>query len=175
MGIEQLATIQLTHANQDRPVVLRVVDIIHVDKEPNGGAEICLGAATGGWKVKVGETVAQVQAAIKQRWDEARTQGAVQAIRTVTAAYTATTEDFTILADATAGAITVTLPSVADVTGRMYVIKKIDAGGNAVTIDGASSETIDGSATKSCAAQNDVFMIQSNGAAWYVLAAGEAT
>jgi hypothetical protein len=71
MGIEQLATIQLTHLNQDRPVVIRVVDIVHVDKEPNGGSEICLGVATGGWKVKVNEAVEDIQAAINALWDQA--------------------------------------------------------------------------------------------------------
>lgn len=108
MGIEQLATIQLTHLNQDRPVVIRVVDIVHVDKEPNGGSEICLGVATGGWKVKVNESVADIQTAINTLWDQAIRGGS-------TATYTPSnvTTDRTYDADATSTA------ELADVLGTL--------------------------------------------------------
>lgn len=59
---------------------------------------------------------------------------------------TSTTLDNTydvVLVDATAAAVTITLPAAASNTGRQYYIKKIDAV-NPVTIDANASETIDG-------------------------------
>jgi hypothetical protein len=90
-------------------------------------------------------------------------------IRTITATTTALKTDHTLLCDATAGAITVNLPAAAGCAGRIYNIKKIDASANAVTLDGNSSETIDGAATKATTTQYASFTIQSEGAAWHVL------
>lgn len=98
--------------------------------------------------------------------------GARPAIATKTANYTATAADRTILVDATGGARTITLPAVATHAGQEYVIKKIDATANAVTIDGDGSDTIDGAATLVLAAQWDGATIQNDGSAWYVLAPG---
>ncbi len=91
-------------------------------------------------------------------------------IVTKTTAYTATEADHTILCDATSAAFTVTLPAAASYPGQILVIKKIDSSGNAVTIDGNSTETIDGATTASLSAQWQSKVIQSNGTAWYVLA-----
>lgn len=92
------------------------------------------------------------------------------AISTVT---TTTTLDGTynvVLVDATSGAVTINLPAVSAISGREYVIKKIDSSGNAVTIDGNASETIDGSTTSSLATQNKYARIKCNGTAWYIIA-----
>lgn len=86
------------------------------------------------------------------------------------AAYTALATDFTILADATSGAFTVTLPAAAAIKGRIYVIKKIDSSINAVTVDGNASETIDGATTKAITLQYSAAMIQSDGANWRIIA-----
>lgn len=86
-----------------------------------------------------------------------------------TTAYTITASDHTISCDATTAGFTVTLPTAVGITGRIYVIKKIDATGNVVTVDGNASETIDGSTTQSLDAQWESMMIQSNGANWYIL------
>jgi hypothetical protein len=56
--------------------------------------------------------------------------------------------DHTILCDATSGEFTITLPSSASSTERLYVIKKIDSSGNTVTISKNSTETIKGSTSK---------------------------
>jgi hypothetical protein len=93
------------------------------------------------------------------------------ATRTETAAYTAAPWDHTIRVDATAGAVTVTLPPASLHTGKVYVVLKVDASGNAVTINPDAAETINGAATRSLAAQFNVAMIQSNGASWDVLSA----
>lgn len=92
------------------------------------------------------------------------------AIRTETASYTAQTWDHTILCDATAAAVTVTLPPAELVPGKVYVVRKVDGGANAVTIDGYSAETVNGAATVSTTTQFGGWMIQSSGSAWYVLA-----
>lgn len=83
--------------------------------------------------------------------------------------YTVAAGDSLILCNATAGAITVNLPAVASSTGRILNIKKIDSSANAVTLDGNSSETIDGQLTQSTTTQYASFTIQCDGSAWYIL------
>ncbi len=75
----------------------------------------------------------------------------------------------TILANATSGAFTVTLPSAEKATGKIITVKKIDVSANVVTIDGDASETIDGATTKSLSTQYDIFMMQSDGSNWHIL------
>lgn len=87
----------------------------------------------------------------------------------VDAAYTASWHDETLLVDATGGAVTVTLPAAASNKGLRLVVKKIDASANAVTVDGNSSETIDGAATVSTTTQYDVWRLHCDGAAWHLL------
>lgn len=84
---------------------------------------------------------------------------------------TTTTLDAThsmVLCDATSAAFTVNLPAAAGVPGRVYTIKKIDSTGNAITIDGNASETIDGATTASLTTQWQSKTIQAVGGAWYV-------
>lgn len=90
-------------------------------------------------------------------------------ITTKTANYTATVSDYTILVDATAGSVTITLPAVSGITGRVYIVKKIDSTGNTVVIDANASELIDGATTQTLAAQWDSYRIQTDGSAWYRL------
>lgn len=96
-----------------------------------------------------------------------------KSIASKTAAYTATSADYTISCDATSAAFTVTLPAAASVEnhGRIYVIKKTDASVNAVTVDANASETIDGATTYSLLTQWKSVTIQSNGTNWLVLGA----
>jgi len=81
-----------------------------------------------------------------------------------TGAYTVTISDSVITGDATAAAFSITLPTAVGITGRQYTFKKIDASANAVTIDGAGTETIDGAATYGLSAQRKYISIVSNGA-----------
>jgi hypothetical protein len=83
--------------------------------------------------------------------------------------YTVLATDRTILADSTSGAITINLPAAASNTGRVLKIKKTNAGGNLVTIDGNSAETIDGEATATLWFQNDVYELVCDGSNWYAL------
>lgn len=89
--------------------------------------------------------------------------------KNVVAAFTATLSEGFIRADATAGAFIVTLPKAASVPGKRYTVKKVDAGANAVTVDAAGAELIDGALTIVLAAAYAVTTIQSNGVGWDVL------
>jgi hypothetical protein len=90
-------------------------------------------------------------------------------ISTKTTTYSATTADYILLADATGGAFSITLPAVATSSGCVLHVKKIDASGNAVTLDGNASETIDGATTLAMSTQYQSYSIACNGSAWYVL------
>jgi len=81
--------------------------------------------------------------------------------------YTTTQSDDVILCDASSDAITVTLMPASNVIGKIYYLKKVDSSGNAVTVDGDESETIDGSTTQSLSSQYDSITIISDGNNWY--------
>lgn len=94
--------------------------------------------------------------------------GVILGIATKTANYTLVSTDNTILADATSGDITMTLPAAASHSGRVYTVKKINASNN-VIIDANSSETIDGTTTKTLSGQWDSLTFQSNGTNWFII------
>jgi len=81
--------------------------------------------------------------------------------RTVTASYTISQSDNVILADATGGAITLTLPPA--INKNMFRVIKIDSSGNAVTITAQGSDTINGAATLSLTVQYDATQFSSDG------------
>jgi ribosomal protein S4E len=86
-----------------------------------------------------------------------------------TGAYTAAIGDHVITCDASGGAFTVTLPAASGVAGRIYHIKKTDSSGNAVTVDGNSSETIDDALTQVINVQYDSMMIICTGSEWFIV------
>lgn len=89
-------------------------------------------------------------------------------ITTKTANYTATASDYSIVCN-NSGAITISLPAASGATGRVYVIKKISAALNNVTIDPNASETIDGATTRVLTTQYESVLIQCDGTSWYIL------
>lgn len=89
--------------------------------------------------------------------------------RVVTATGSLTIADCLTLVNATGGAVTVTLPAAAISTGRMMIVKKTDASGNAVTIDGSGAETIDGAATKSLPTQYSALTMVCDGTGWHII------
>lgn len=91
------------------------------------------------------------------------------AITTVTANYTITADDYTVLSDATSGAITITLPAASALTNRLFNIKKIDSTGNTVTIAPSGADTIDGSTSAIIELQWVNVVVQSDGTNWYIL------
>lgn len=90
-------------------------------------------------------------------------------VASVTANYTATENDLVVLADATTGAITVTLPSTHGREGRRLIVKKTDSSGNAVTIDGNGAETIDGATTVALSTQYATREMVSDLSNWHVV------
>lgn len=90
-------------------------------------------------------------------------------VTTITSNATLTTSQTVVLCDASSGAITVTLPAASGNDGRHYHIKKIDSSGNAVTIDGNGSETIDGETTQAIAVQYNSIQLVCDGSVWHIL------
>lgn len=82
---------------------------------------------------------------------------------TVTSATTATTDDGLILANATGGAFTVTLPNPTTARNTSITIKRLNAGGNAVTVGG----TVDGTLNRTLTSQYATMTVWSDGSAWY--------
>ena len=92
--------------------------------------------------------------------------------RTVTASYSCTIDDETILADATSGAITITLFDALQLPiGRIFRVKKIDTSANAVTVQGFNSQQIDNAASYviSTAKQSNDFQNDRVNSKWWVV------
>lgn len=94
----------------------------------------------------------------------------VTAITNALSPYTVTNVDHVILCDCSSGAITVDLlAAAAPETARILHIKKTDSSGNAVTVDGNGSETIDLELTAEIVGQHDSLMIQSDGSNYNII------
>ena len=96
-------------------------------------------------------------------------------IRTVTSSTAASRDDHTILANATSGALTVTLPAI---RGKfiVLVIKKTDSSSNYVKIVASGSDTIDGAANYLLLRQNQTVKVQAaNDSSWKILFPGAGT
>lgn len=73
------------------------------------------------------------------------------------------------LVDCTLGDVTLTLPAAAANEGRQYIIKKIDATGNRVIVDGDGVETIDDFATQELLLQYEAIQIVCDSSEWWVI------
>lgn len=93
------------------------------------------------------------------------------AVQNVTADFGVTAEVELVLADATSGALNVTLPDATENFGRSITVKRINAGANAVTLNTVLAQTIDGAATQALAAQWNSYTVASNGVNWFISAA----
>lgn len=87
---------------------------------------------------------------------------------TTTLNLTDTSGQILIFADASSGNLTVNLPTAVGNTATVSV-KKTDSSANTVIIDGNSSETIDGSATKTIEFQNTSITLVSNNSNWFII------
>jgi len=99
------------------------------------------------------------------------TLSAESAVATITADTTLDATHSTVLCNNSSN-ITVTLPAAASHTGRRYTIKKVGNNTNTVTIDGNSSETLDGATTVLLYVRYDAVAIQSDGTNWVIVADG---
>lgn len=79
--------------------------------------------------------------------------------------------DIMLTVDTAAGAVEVDLPTAASMKGRRITIVRGGTGTNAITIDQAGSETINGSGTAVATldAQHDLLTLQSNGTGWMII------
>lgn len=118
-------------------------------------ADLVIIEDSGGTDAKEKTTIAQLRATLEQPWT----------ISTQTDTYTMLTTDHVVLANK-ATAFTITLPAAADLTGQHYYIKSIGVG--AVTVDGASAETIDDVATV-VLNQYESITIVSDGSEWWII------
>lgn len=87
----------------------------------------------------------------------------------ISATYTASLSDHILNVNANSGAVVINLPTAASAAGKTYIVKKIDASVNTVTIDGNGSETIDGATTKVLSVQYASYTIYSNGMEWFII------
>lgn len=92
------------------------------------------------------------------------------AIKSVTANYSASASDNTILANTTTAAFTITLPAPTNIAGRIYTIKKIGSGGidKELTIT-PTSGTIDGGNTYIIYNDWTYVTLQTDGTDWYII------
>lgn len=98
-------------------------------------------------------------------------QGSIaMAIKTVTASYTATAADNTILANTSSSSITLTLPAPSAFSGRIYTIKKIGNGGiDRELVITPSSGTIDGGNSYTIYNDWTYVTLQTNGTDWFII------
>lgn len=89
--------------------------------------------------------------------------------KTVTTSYTMNPGEELLLVDATSGAVTITLPRAQNVgTGTRRRIQKIDSSGNAVTIQRAGSDLINGATSIALDAQWDDALLESDGVSRFI-------
>jgi hypothetical protein len=94
------------------------------------------------------------------------TSAVINAIAKKTADYTVVDADYTILADATSGAFTLTLPVANTASnGRVLIIRKTDETANVLTF--SSAIKISETTTFTTLNMNTTIRIQSDGTAWY--------
>lgn len=108
------------------------------------------------------------------------TGGMFGLVKEITAAYTVTIKDCLVLADTTAGAMTVTLPPFSKAydpvtkTGQRVKIM-LETDGGDLTIDGDGSETIDGSATLTLDDAGDIAYLEASSDDWKLVLSGPLT
>jgi hypothetical protein len=84
--------------------------------------------------------------------------------------YTVTDGDGLVIGDATGGMVTFTLPTAVGRGGRVFYVAKSDSSANAVRIDGAGSETINGALYVDLSTQYETIAVYSDGANWLRIA-----
>ena len=89
--------------------------------------------------------------------------------KAVTQNYTVLATDHMIFVNASAGNITITLPTASGIIGRQYIIKRVDGTANNVTIDPNASETIEAASSKSLMDQSSVVIVSDN-SNWWIMA-----
>lgn len=89
--------------------------------------------------------------------------------RSINANYGATVNDHILIADGTSNNINITLPSVSNITGRQYIVKRVDGSNNTININAANGETIDGQPSIAVVTQWSVVTLVAGPTGWLVL------
>jgi hypothetical protein len=92
--------------------------------------------------------------------------GQVVTITFAMSPYTAAATDWLIKVDCTGGIVVVNLPTAVGIKGKEYIVKKIDATANQVTIDASGAQTIDGVLQVPLVGQWDTWSGVSDNANW---------
>lgn len=87
----------------------------------------------------------------------------------VSTSYTATSSDDVLIVDGSGAALTISMMDATANSGKKITIKKTDTTFNAVTIDGSSTQTIDGATTTSINTRYEMLQMQSDGTNWHIL------
>ncbi len=84
--------------------------------------------------------------------------------------FTASTSEAAIYEiDCTGGNVIVTLPAASGAANRGWVLRRIDASANTLTVDPNGSETINGQTTWPIVSQYETLDINSNGTSWGII------
>lgn len=83
--------------------------------------------------------------------------------------YITSSNDDVILCNCSGGAITITLYTAINNSGRMIAIKKIDNSNNNVIINTNDSETIDGDPTFNLVSKDESIKVISDNSNWYII------
>jgi hypothetical protein len=127
-------------------------------------------SSTGKRGAKAADDVYVYMCYLSNTWTKVKRAHAPIDIDSSDSPYTALATNEDIWVDASAGAVTVSLPSAGGALAeKEFLIKKIDSSFNAVTIDPDGSETIDGNATVAITTQYTAYRIKSNGTNWYII------
>jgi hypothetical protein len=104
-----------------------------------------------------------------------KSKGRRKAIKTITTAtYTLTDTDEVILADASAAAITITLPTAVNRAGQIFTIKKVDLTANSIAINVQAGESLDGNSVNpvwGTTTSYEGISVISDGANWFIVGA----
>lgn len=103
-------------------------------------------------------------------WDKEATTHPMSAVRSFTSANSLPATGRVALCDATGGAFTLTLPDATAVQkGYRYSVKRLNAGGNNVTVGTVSAQTIDGITSQVLTTQYQSIEVVSDGSNWHIL------
>jgi len=90
-------------------------------------------------------------------------------ISSVSGNFTLASTSTVVLANATGGSLTVTLPTAVGIAGKVYTVKRTNSGANTVTVGTTSAQTIDGATTQVLVTQYTSIDVVSDGANWSIL------
>lgn len=88
--------------------------------------------------------------------------------KSVTSTQTIDKDDELIIANANGGAIILTLPAASECEGKEIMVVKADSSANTVTVAGAGSDLIIGSATQVMSVQYTSLVMACDGTSWYL-------